>query len=348
MNTVSVRAPSNIALAKYMGKSDSALNIPENPSVSMTLSSLCTDLSVSETAQADDCFSEEKPYFTKGTAPNLSDGGRAKFLRHVERVRGGLDAFFSEFGLEARNLQDRVEIKSANTFPHGSGIASSASSFAALTLGVATFYAKDREAFRDLFDVSAPFRRKLSEISRQGSGSSCRSFAGPFVSWDQSTSRSMESGLEPLRDLILVAGRDPKTVGSSEAHQRVKTSPLWKGRVKRAMDRHCKILDAIHHGDFETLALTSWEEFFDMHDLFHTSAPSFTYWNDTTRLILESLSHLPMDRVCVTMDAGPNVHCLVRESEATKWKSHFDTVFPGVEILEDHAGRGAEIIEVST
>ena len=44
-----VRAPSNIALVKYMGKRETGMNLPENASVSMTLSQLCTFVEIRET-----------------------------------------------------------------------------------------------------------------------------------------------------------------------------------------------------------------------------------------------------------------------------------------------------------
>jgi diphosphomevalonate decarboxylase len=147
-------------------------------------------------------------------------------------------------------------------------------------------------------------------------------------------------------DLVLIAGSDEKKVSSTEAHRLVKESPRWNGRVRRAANRHSKILSALEAGRFEELARESWEEFQDMHDLFHTANPPFSYWNDSTRKILDTLIRLPMDRVCLTMDAGPNVHCLVRESEAPVWRARLENIFPGLTILEDRAGHGAEILEV--
>ena len=44
LTSVHVQAPTNIALIKYMGKTDSLHNLPTNPSLSMTLSGLGTDI----------------------------------------------------------------------------------------------------------------------------------------------------------------------------------------------------------------------------------------------------------------------------------------------------------------
>lgn len=350
IDSVSVRAPSNIALSKYMGKVDSTRNIPENPSLSMTLSNLCTDLTVTGISDSADRLSLEKPHWSKGIAPSLSSVGQEKFLKHIERVRQAIPEIFKTFGLTYRPTTQKIQISSANTFPHGSGIASSASSFAALTLGVVTFYSQDRKEFSKFFSSQDPraqkLRQKLASLSREGSGSSCRSFDGPFVSWQGESVQQVESRLEPLVDLILIAGSEEKKVSSSQAHQVVKESPLWKGRVLRAQNRHGKIFDAITEGQFEVLAETSWGEFQDMHDLFHTAKPAFTYWNDSTRTMLEKLSRFPIDQVCLTMDAGPNVHCLVREKDAKKVRARLETLFPGVEILEDRAGSGASVVEV--
>src|SRR5690606_28765036 len=219
-----VRAPSNIAIVKYMGKSAASpekRNIPENPSISMTLSGLCTFLEV----RASDGgktgskvrLVEEPPAGARGESPKLSESGSQRFTDHFLRCVEKLPAVFVRFGLVARgDAASSYEIRTSNTFPHAAGIASSASSFAALTLATAALQALDREAFRKRYAEDAALRAALGSLSREGSGSSARSFDGPFVSWEGETVEAVPSSLPPLSDLVVVVSSGEKKVGSSE------------------------------------------------------------------------------------------------------------------------------------
>ena len=109
------KAPANIAFIKYWGKSNEKLRLPMNSSISMNLSEVYTTTSV----EFSEKFKEDFIYI---------DGKRVK-AKEKERVVGQLDLI--------RNLARirlRAKVKSRNNFPKGTGLASSASGFAALTL----------------------------------------------------------------------------------------------------------------------------------------------------------------------------------------------------------------------
>jgi diphosphomevalonate decarboxylase len=212
------RAPSNIAIVKYMGKRDPGKNIPANPSLSMTLSALCTYVEIRSAISGGVRLVAEKPKDSKGEAPNLSSGGREKFLLHFARVMERGPSLLSEFSISSRNPPEHVEIRSSNTFPASAGIASSASSFAALTLATAAYLAKDQEIFRERYSNEPSFRRALAALSREGSGSSCRSFEGPFVSWDEECTERVPSALRPLSDLVVVVSAGEKFAISGYRH----------------------------------------------------------------------------------------------------------------------------------
>ena len=185
--TLCVSAPSNIALIKYMGKIDLKLNLPENGSLSMTLNELCTFIELKETAAEKSRFVPEAPPRIHSDfeclVPKLSGHGIDKIYRHLDQTFAQSSEIFHRHNLKSRKVSP-VEIRSANTFPTASGIASSASSFAALTLAGAALMAESADHFRSIFEESGEFRAELAQISRQGSGSSCRSFDGPFVFWE--------------------------------------------------------------------------------------------------------------------------------------------------------------------
>ena len=113
------RCSSNIALVKYWGKKTGGIQLPANPSISFTLRDLYTETTVSVEGNnttgkpAFDFFFEGKP--KPSFIPKLSD-----FFDRVEREYSILKAF-------------RLHIHSSNNFPHGTGIASSASGFGALS-----------------------------------------------------------------------------------------------------------------------------------------------------------------------------------------------------------------------
>lgn len=352
---VLARAPSNIAIVKYMGKTDAARNLPANPSLSMTLSNLCTFVelrqatgTVASGPSAESRLVREVPEGARGEAPKLSDEGAAKFLRHLARAFERAPALLAESGIAARAPGDAVEIRTSNTFPAAAGVASSASSFAALTLAATAYAAADTDAFRAAYANEPALRRRLAALSREGSGSSCRSFEGPFVAWDGERTERVESALRPLSDLVVVVSAGEKKVGSSEAHRRVRTSSHWEGRIGRAANRYADLRRALARGDFAALGEIAEADFRDMHQLFETSAPPFSYFAPGTEAVLDYLESLPeyASAVAVTMDAGPNVHVIVHQSEEEHWRRTLAARFPEFPILVDREGTGAEFAVV--
>ncbi|MNL72875.1 hypothetical protein D3C87_1982590 [compost metagenome] len=77
-----------------------------------------------------------------------------------------------------------------------------------------------------------------------------------------------------------------------------------------------------------------WDEFIDMHKLFETSTPPFSYMTEGSHQVLkdcESLWNKWQDGPLVTMDAGANVHMLFRFDQKKKfeeYKAHFEKSFP--------------------
>lgn len=305
-------APSNIALIKYMGKI--GRNQAVNPSFSMTLSSFRTEVELELLpSESDDRWAP-----LPGSTP-LRAESTGKFVRFFQRLKA------------ENGIREAFEIRSGNNFPSDAGLASSASSFAALTRATFT-------AFSALRDLPLPSDAELAQVSREGSGSSCRSFFGPWCAWEGERVYAMESKLPPLVDLVAVMDAGYKKVSSSDAHTRVRTSPLFEGRVERAKARMSKAKDALALGDYKTIAEIAWADLWDMHSLFHTSEPPFFYFAPETILLLrwaedlwEKTGHGPI----ATIDAGPNMHLLVPESEAGRFRAEL-AKFP-VRILESRA-----------
>lgn len=355
-----VRAPSNIALIKYMGKTDAGANLPENSSLSMTLDALSTWVAFERTPSAKGSSGgssqilllPELPAGIAGIAsgvlrlPHLSAAGRAKVIRHVERVKTAASEILPAFGLRAHTEFDLV-LRSANTFPEASGIASSASSFAAITLATALACAADTEAFERAWSTQVELKRAFARVSRQGSGSSCRSFEGPWVLWEGEGAHAVEATLPELSHFVILISEETKTVSSSEAHLRVKTSPLWSGRPERVERRLEKLRAALSQGDLATIARLSWTEAWEMHSLFHTSEEPFSYWKagtiDALHWFAPMILTQPIPPI-VTLDAGPNIHVIVPRTEADAWRANLHGRFGVSALLEDRPGSGAQVV----
>jgi diphosphomevalonate decarboxylase len=348
------QAPSNIALIKYMGKKPGSANIPENGSLSMTLSGLCTYAEIEFEPALTDAFRwvaelprlRAIPSTGGASVPTLKGEGFEKVIRHLKRVREETVPLFREYHLDYRTLKLSFSLRTANTFPQGSGIASSASAFAAITLSMAMACARDPEQFQKLYESDLTFRRKLARISRAGSGSSCRSFEGPWVQWEGEDTVAVSSPLKELSHFVLVVSETEKRVSSSQAHARIKTSPLWNGRVERVEARLIALRNALEKGDFRTVAKLAWSEAWEMHSLFHTAEEPFSYWEAQTMEALQFLApSMSADAretpPIVTLDAGPNIHIIVESHLASRWRDRIRERFPTVRLLEDKPGQGA-------
>jgi diphosphomevalonate decarboxylase len=340
MRAVKAQAPANIALVKYMGKADSVRNLPANGSLSVTLSGLRT---VTRLGELSPRASAAGRLVAGDEALSAQELARAE--RHFHRVRERLPALFARFGLKLREASSEIEIRTENSFPKASGIASSASGFAALTLAGAALLCEETEKVSELLGNSVEFRSALAALSREGSGSSCRSFDGPFVVWEGERVRTSALGnLPPLRHLVLVVSSEKKAVPSSEAHQLVRSSPLWRDRPARANLRLREMETALARADLPRVAKLAWDEAWEMHSLFHTCEEPFSYWEPETLRALKQLAEGFENPPIVTLDAGPNVHLLASEETFSLWKERLAREFPDARILEDVPGRGAALI----
>ncbi len=297
-------APANIALIKYMGKQDATLNTPMNASLSYTLPHLLTKVEIETTTDIEDRW--EPLIENDFNAPILSTSAIERFLKHLTFLKKQFD------------YTGTFIIRSANNFPHGTGLASSASSFAALTK-CAT------QALTELTQQSLPLVTKQTEWSRQGSGSSCRSFYEPWVIWDAEGVYPLELPYSKLDHQVILVEANEKKVSSSEAHRRIHTSPLY-GRRKAEAEAHLKtLLHALKTENWTEAYRICWKEFQDMHELFHTASPSFRYITPEAVAILSDLKadwDRQNDGPLVTMDAGPNIHLLYRTDQNNLRLSH--------------------------
>lgn len=291
------KSPSNIALIKYMGKTSG--NFPVNPSLSYTLEHLVSGVEIELIKSEMDVW---EPLSGNEWVPlSMSLKEQERFLSFFKRLK-------HQF-----NLKGFFKVRSGNNFPKSSGAASSASSFSALTQAV-YYFALEKGCTKSLNT------KDLALISRQGSGSSCRSFFAPWCLWDGDEIQSVSFPYEKLHHVLILCGEGEKKVSSSEAHQRVRTSPFFERRVDRAKNRLKTVMENVKNKNWAIIKKIVKEEFEDMHNLFETSRPSFSYYTEKSRQVLKILNQFweeKKDGPLMTMDAGPHIHLLYRMDQVS-------------------------------
>ena len=296
VRTVTARACANIALVKYWGKRDAALNLPAAGSLSLTLAALAT-----ETTVAFDPGLESDAIELDGVPAKPDDAAKiSKFLDLVRSLAG---------------VPIRARVTSRNDFPTASGLASSASGFAALAL------AATRAA-----ELELP-ARELSILARRGSGSAARSVLGGFVrmhTGPESEDAYAEPISSPLLDRVrmviaVIGGGAPKLHTSRDAMDHTaKTSPLyraWLELVPRDLEAAEAALAA---GDLEALGALAEANAMAMHASALAARPGVMYWRPATLAVIAQVHGL---RACgitayATMDAGPHVKVLTTAEDA--------------------------------
>lgn len=281
------RASANIAFVKYWGNVDARLRLPLNDSVSMNLSSAVTWTTVQLASE--------------GAADEIVIDGKALAGPARERVVQHLDLFRGRAGSSCS-----AHVVSDNTFPMGTGIASSASGFAALTVAAAAAYG--------LVLTEA----ELSALARRGSGSAARSIPDGFVWWqsgDDSTSHARsiaDAGHWDLRDIVVVVSREHKALGSTDGHAAALGSPCLPGRLAALPARLEVARRAIADRDLSSLGPMLEEEALSLHAVALTGRPPVLYWSGETVALMKLVAGWRGDGVPVyfTLDAGPNVHLL--------------------------------------
>lgn len=312
-SSLCVSMPSNIALIKYMGKLQSQMNQATNPSLSVTVPYLRSYVRITPIEETQDRWSAL--VWPQTDKLVLSEKGQKRFLNFLQLLK-------DQWGLKKCYL-----IESANSFPSDCGIASSSSSFAALTMAVFC------QAVQEGCVQSPVSLNQLANLSQRGSGSSCRSFFKGAAIWDgQQVVRQEFNLLKGLYHQVYLVETGIKQVSSSEAHQRVSSSLLFSNRVDRVKQRLQDLMVNLNHSpNWHQCYQVVWSEFWDMHALFETSVPAFGYLSSDSLRVLEQVKNFWnqfQDGPLVTMDAGPNVHLFWRadqKEQVTNWKNHFQS-----------------------
>jgi diphosphomevalonate decarboxylase len=315
LDAVAVAHP-NVALSKYWGKREGAGNVPAVPSLSVTLEGLTTRTRVRWRREAG-----EHRVVLGGRAVERVDAARAFAL--LERVRREL------------GLSETAEVESDNDFPTASGLASSASGFAAMALAAVRAAGADWDAAR------------VSDLARQASASAARSVFGGFVELEvgATSARPVAAAAHlPLAVLVCVTTEAPKAVGSTDGMRvTMEKSPYARAWLEHAPRLHVRLREALLARDFAEVGELAEASALAMHAT--AIAAGITYWNGATLDVLAAVRGLREagTPAYATIDAGPHVKVLVRPGDVLSVRAAMDRV-PGVlRIIEARPGEGARL-----
>lgn len=337
-------APSNIALVKYWGKFEHQM--PANPSISFTLKHSKTITKVSFKKRQSKGIPSFDLYF-EGTEKQSFKPKIENFINHILPYCSYLEQY-------------HLTIDTLNTFPHSSGIASSASGLAALACCI-----MDLE--RTLNNQITPdyFLKKASFLARIGSGSAARSIEGPMMLWGQSSpiadssnyyaipfKKELHDVFKDYQDAILLIHEGQKSVSSTAGHDLMKNHPFAKKRFDQAPLHLAQLLEILKNGSLDAFIHLVELEALTLHAMMMTSSPYYLLMQPHTLSVIQRVwdfrkrTQIPL---CFTLDAGANVHLLypkIYGSEVTALiNNELVRYCSNGKVIFDEVGTGALKIE---
>lgn len=318
-----LKTPSNIALVKYWGKTDS--QIPKNASISFTLSNSHTITTIDFARKNNSELQEEITFelFFKG---KKKDDFKLKIAVFFNRILEYCP-YISEY---------KMIIHSENSFPHSSGIASSASGMSAIAMCLMSL-----EQMLTTEKLSNEFiNKKASFLARLGSGSASRSIEGPVVVWGKHPKIENSSDLfgvkfpykihpifENYQDTILLVDKGEKQVSSSVGHDLMYDHPFAEQRFKQANDNLTKISSILQEGKIDEFIKLVESEAMSLHAMMLTSNSYFILMKPNTLQIINAIWNFRSEtgsKICFTLDAGANIHVLYPRNESKKVMQFID------------------------
>ena len=303
--SVTWKSPANIALIKYWGKS--AGQIPKNASISITLSRSLTRTTVSATPT----HSPEPGHrflFEGKPEPTFE----ARVLQYLNRMK--------EFFPYLKN--HTLAIDSGNTFPHSSGISSSASFMSSLALGLCSLL----QQLTGKVKTDSDFFKNASSAARLGSGSAARSLYGGFCVWGETDAfpgSSNKYGIQVTRDIhpvfltyrdaILIVSSERKSLSSSAGQQLMEHHPYAELRYQQAQKNMIRMKRILAVGEEEEFVHLVEQEALGLHGLIQSSEAGPLLLQPATLSLIRLIRDFRLQTgisLCFTLDAGPNIHLL--------------------------------------
>lgn len=340
MYFVTVESPSNIAIVKYWGKK--GVQLPLNPSLSFTLKNSKTITTVKVDSENDPCL---ELYFEN----TINEKFKNKILLKKDFLEQEFEWLF----------KSKVIIESQNTFPHSTGIASSASSMSALSVALVEIDEKIHGRCENKME-------RISRIARVLSGSASRSVFPTAAAWGKAPAYldtifsdeyavGVDQYIHPkfknLQNAILIVDSNEKSVSSSAGHELMNFHPHRDSRINHANKNFVDLLHVLTAGDFAEFARISEVEALDLHAMMMTSHPSFILLKPNSLSIIEKIRSARSSQkieMTFTIDAGPNIHLLYSKEFSSDVKKFIDDEFIKNKLVHsviyDEVGSGTKVL----
>ncbi len=343
-------APSNIAFVKYWGRKDEELRLPENGSISMNVSNLLTTTTVefdpnllqdeitlyssskalNHTVQGEvEKNSSRRASLARTISYTLNSAEIKKISKHLDRIR------------KLVKIDKKAKVVSKNNFPRGTGLSSSASGFAALTV------AASNAAGLKLSE------KELSILARLGSGSACRSIPDGFVEWlDGNTSEtSYAYSIFPpeywdISDVVVILTEEQKDVSTTEGQKLATSSPFHNVRQDKIKDKIAKCKAYIKAKNFNKFGELLEAEALELHAIMLTSHPSLIYWYPATITVMKAVKKWRKEglEVYFTINTGQNIHLICQQKDAEKIASLVKEIPEVKEVIINTPSKGTHIV----
>ncbi len=321
MKSTAIAHP-NVALIKYWGRKDEKLRLPTNGSISVNLSEMTTTTTVefSEKYTSDQIRIDKQNLFDEAD----------RVIKHLDRIRS-----LAKSPLHAK-------VVSENNFPSGTGLSSSSSGFAALTVAASNALGLKLS------------EKELSILARQGSGSACRSIPSGWVEWkDAETSEeSYARSIFPndhwdVVDVVAVVSTEKKDVPTSIGQKLAQTSPFFDARQQSMQSKITELKKHITDRSFKSFGEIIEAEALNMHAVMLTSSPSLIYWSTGTLQLMKQVKKWRTEGLPAyfTINTGQDTHILVEEKNAHILIEKLSTVSYVKKVIKNSISQGARLIQ---
>lgn len=317
---VKARAYANIALVKYWGKRSGGGNLPATPSISLALDKLVTETEVTRVNRKTDIITID--------GINASANARKRIVEYLD--------YWCSIGL----IDGHYRIESVNNFPEGSGLASSASGFAALTVALAEM------------SKSRVNKQALSRLARRGSGSAARSITGGLSAMptgsDPASRLLMPAEDVPWGMVVAVTDRAEKKTGSRTGMEHTReSSPYYPAWLETAKRDYKAMLSAMKRLDFTEIGKIAEQNALAMHASMMGARPPLLYWSDTTMRLIRSASDFREGglETYITIDAGANAAFFCKAENINAVKRRVEKIDGVRSVIKAGPAPGAEVVE---
>lgn len=268
----------NIALVKYWGKKSKNPVLPFNSNLSLRLDKLYSKTKIEKS------FNNKDEFFINDE--KQSEEELIKILNFIEKF--------------IPKQREKITIKSYNTVPTAAGLSSSSSGTMALVLACNKYFKLNKTT------------EELIKISKEGSGSSCRSFYKMAVWLEDGSVEEINCNLD-FAMMVLVVNENKKDISSREAMKIcVNTSSNFKQWVKTANKDFIEMKEALFENNFTKIGKITEANALFMHSTTKNANPPFSFLTDDSYKAMEIVKQIRKKGLeCYfTMDAGPNVKVL--------------------------------------